>query len=79
MKRAVVLCVLAAIAAACSPGDQDRPDAIDDRDVPFQLLETTSTTTDEPASPTASPLILYFVDDDRLAPIQRLDPDRPDA
>jgi spore germination protein GerM len=63
--------VLVVAAAACNPGDQDQPDAIDRRDVPFELLDTTSTTRSEPVSPAAQTITLYFVAGDRLVPIAR--------
>jgi spore germination protein GerM len=81
MRGAVIgsVCLIAALVASCSPGGQDRPDAIADRDVPFQLLDTTSTTTIEPSASTASTLSLYFVLDDRLVSVSRQATDSPGA
>ncbi len=76
VRLAAAVCVVAALIAGCSPGGQDEPEAIARRDVPFQLLDTTTTTTDEAVSPTASPITLYFVVDDRLVPITRASTDR---
>jgi len=73
------VCVIAVVVAGCSPSSQDRPEAIDDRDVPFQLLDTTSTTASEAPPSAASPLALYFVLDDRLVAIPRQTMSAPGA
>jgi spore germination protein GerM len=72
--RAVTIAVVGALvtlAVACSPGSQDQPDAIDRRDVPFELLDSTTTSTTPASLPTESDATVYFVVDGALVPVGR--------
>lgn len=64
--------VLAALLAACSPGAQEQPDVIAKRDVPFQLLDTTSTSTHASEPDDAAPdFSIYLVAGERLVALPR--------
>jgi hypothetical protein len=67
------------IATACSPGSQEQPEAIAHRDVPFQLLETTTTTREQPADETADRFDVYLVAGDRLVAAPRSTDQPPSA
>ena len=68
---------LALVLAACGPGGQDQPEAIDRRDVPFNLADEPSTTTSSTAPPTEFPMTVWFTADDRLVPVTRSSPRPP--
>jgi hypothetical protein len=63
--------LLVLLVTACSPGSQEEPEAIARRDVPFQLLETTTTTREPPADDTAQRFDVYLVSGDRLVASSR--------
>jgi spore germination protein GerM len=73
MRSATVAVVAAVVglAVACSPGSQDEPDAIDRQDVPFELLDSTTTTTTPASVPMSSETTVYFVLDGALVPVGR--------
>ncbi len=76
--RALALGIAAALIAACSPGAQDQPEVIDDTEVPFQLLDTTSTSAPTPSTSVLDPQTLFFVVDEELVPVSRGDTEGDD-
>jgi Sporulation and spore germination len=70
---------LVVLLVACDPGSQDSPEAISRHDVPFQLLETTSTTSTGRNAGTETPFSAYLVAGDRLVAVTRSAPGEVDA
>jgi spore germination protein GerM len=68
--RLVGVVTLMLLAAACDPGTQSQPEAIPRRDVPFGLLDTTSTTAEQPETG-AEPFTVYLAANDRLVAVNR--------
>ncbi len=70
---AVALVAALVVVAGCGIGSESGPNTISDDDVPFGLLETSSTTTTEPTSTTAAlrAMEVYMVQSGRLAPVAR--------
>jgi spore germination protein GerM len=62
---------LTLLVAACDPGAQAQPEAIPTRDVPFQLLDTTSTTVEASPASIELPFTIDLASGDQLVEANR--------